>query len=559
VKQPSETSGGERGKAGGTGGSGAPEGGLEGRKGVRIPRWLVKVGVVVLLIAIPGGIFTWYKFFRQVPQPERITSDPAQNFLYGSIGAEAQAGLPYWIVVVLPRIFDDYLPGPGGYASLGLPWEEGKELPAGFSKKTVGFERVGFNCALCHATRYRTVPDETPTVVPAGGSHTADIQGLLEFFSRAADDPRFGAETILTQIDMAYPLSWVDRMLYKFVYIPLTRKRLREQGEDFAWAHERPDWGPGRDAPMNLTKFNFLGLERDNSVDNTDFPSLWNLRKRVQPGRVWPEDDMSLTADWSKLEIDPSRLMLMNLDGATTSYRSVIIDSALGLQAENTPFFRERMRELEDWLMTLPPPDYPLSVDETLAERGEAVFEDRCASCHAAGRDNRLGTVIPLSEIGTDPERARAWTREAADSANRAVRNGAGIERTPMGKTDPAGYVALQLDGLWLRAPYLHNGSVPTVRALLEPPERRPRTFYRGYDVLDRWNLGFISRRCAGERAELPGTGRPPTGLQWGCMPAHEGWLYDTEERGNGNGGHLYGVDLSAGAKTALVEYLKTF
>ncbi|HZD03540.1 MAG TPA: hypothetical protein VE173_01440, partial [Longimicrobiales bacterium] len=213
------------------------------------------------------------------------------------------------------------------------------------------------------------------------------------------------------------------------------------------------------------------------------------------------------------------------------------------------------------------------------------------------GRDNRLGTVIPLAEIGTDPERANAWTREAADSANRAVRRGAGISRTPMTKPEP-GYIALQLDGLWLRGLYLHNGSVPTVRALLEAPEDRPRAFYRGYDVLDRRNLGFVSLRCRDDRAELPGVfpeaggygGRPAaspvspdpgasgqtsgpgqatsarspagsarTAFQWGCMPSHEGWLLDTSERGNGNGGHVYGVDLSDELKAALVEYLKTF
>lgn len=529
----------------------------------KIKRWAKRLLLVGIVLAIPIGVFAWYNFFRDVPQPTWITEDPDANFLYGSIGTESQAGIPYWIVVVLPRIFDDLLPGPGGYASLGLPWEEGQELPAGFSKKTVGFERVGFNCALCHATRYRTQRDQTPEVVAGGGSHTADIEGLLNFFSDAADDPRFGAETILTQIDLAYPLSWTDRLLYRFLFIPLTRKQLREQGEEFAWAADRPHWGPGRDAPMNLTKFNFLGLDVDESVDNTDFPAIWNLQARVQPGRTWPEDDMSLTADLSKLDIDLSRLMLMNLDGATTSFRAVLIDSALGLQAEDSPFFRQRMRDLEDWLMTLQPPDYPLPVDSAVAAEGAAVFEASCATCHAPSRDNRLGTVIPLEEIGTDPERSLAWTREAADSANRAVLNGAGVERTPMAKPTPEGYVALDLSGIWLRGPYLHNGSVPTVRALLEPPEGRPATFYRGYDVLDREHLGFVSIRC-GQDPEASMTDAsaadptPDTGLQWGCMPDHEGWLHDTSVRGNGNGGHVYGVELSPAAKNALVEYLKT-
>jgi len=525
--------------------------------GEKLKRWGKRLLIVIVLLAIPVAFFTWDTFFRQYDQPDWVTSDPASNFLYGSIGSESQAGIPYWIMVVLPRIFDDLLPGPGGYASLGLPWEEGRELPAGFSKKRIGFERVGFNCALCHATRYRTVADETPTVVAAGGSNTADIQGLLEFFSDAAADPRFGAETIMTQIDMAYPLGWVDRQLYKFLYIPLTRKQLQEQGADFAWADERPHWGPGRDAPMNLTKFNFLGLPRDESVDNTDFPAIWNLQARVQQGRTWPEDDMSLTADLSKLDVGPERLMLMNLDGATTSFRSVIIDSALGLQAEDSPFFRERIQELEDWLMTLPPPEYPLPVDGELAAEGAGVFEANCAGCHAPGRANRLGTVIPLEEIGTDAERSLAWTREAADSANRAVANGIGIDRTPMAKPDPEGYVALDLGGIWLRGPYLHNGSVPTLRALLEPPGERPARFYRGYDVLDREHVGFVSRRCSEEEGD-EGGGEEDDPLQGGCMPEHEGWLYDTAERGNGNGGHIYGIDLAPEVKSALLEYLKT-
>jgi len=143
-------------------------------------KWL-RVVIVLLALAIPTAVYGWYKLFRDVPQPEWITADPATNFLHGSIGAEAQAGVPYWIIVVLPRIFDDLLPGPGGYASLGVPWAEGAELPVGFSKKRIGFDRVGFNCALCHATQYRTEPDATPTIVAAGGSHTANIEGLLRF------------------------------------------------------------------------------------------------------------------------------------------------------------------------------------------------------------------------------------------------------------------------------------------------------------------------------------------------------------------------------------------
>src|SRR5215218_2007677 len=433
------------------------------------------------------------------PQPAEIVGDPRENFLYGSIGGENEAGLPYWILMVLPRIFPEYLPGPGGYASLGLPWEEGKEFPAGFSKKTVLFPRVGFNCALCHSTQYRKSPGETPVVVAAGGSNTADIQGLLEFFSKAANDPRFNADNILKEIDGSYPLRFSDRLLYRFVLVPITKKRLAEQGQDFAWTATRPRWGPGRDAPMNLTKFNFLEMPWDDSIDHTDFPAIWHLAAREQQGRGFEEGKPVA-----------SHTMLMNLDGATTSFRSVLIDSALGLGGRNTPYFNARIPQLLDWLRELRPPSYPFPVNTEMAARGASVYETHCADCHTSGKDNRMGTVIPIEEVGTDVERLNTWRKTgAAKLANEKVAS-MGFKRSPTMESD--GYIAVQLDGIWLRGPYLHNGSVPTLRDLLAPAAERPRTFCRGYDVLDRENLGFISDgradpRCA--EAQSPATPSP--------------------------------------------------
>jgi hypothetical protein len=78
--------------------------------------------------------------------------------------------------------------------------------------------------------------------------------------------------------------------------------------------------------------------------------------------------------------------------------------------------------------------------------------------------------LIPLAEIGTDLERVKTWTQAAADEANRRVKD-MGIDRPNMVKQE--GYQSPPLDGVWLRAPYLHNGSVPNMRELLERPEQR--------------------------------------------------------------------------------------
>jgi hypothetical protein len=95
----------------------------------------------------------------------------------------------------------------------------------------------------------------------------------------------------------------------------------------------------------------------------------------------------------------------------------------------------------------------------------------------------------------------------------------------------------MPLDGVWLRAPYLHNGSVPALRDLLNDPGERPKIFYRGYDVYDWVRVGFVSSGAEAERA---------------------GFRYDTALKGNGNQGHVYGTGLQPAEKDDLVEYLKT-
>ena len=88
----------------------------------KILGWL---GVLLVLVAL-GAFYGWYKFFRDVPQESWMTETPEMRFRYGSIGAENDAGIPYWIFYVLPRMFPDKLPGPGGYAALGVSWEQGR-------------------------------------------------------------------------------------------------------------------------------------------------------------------------------------------------------------------------------------------------------------------------------------------------------------------------------------------------------------------------------------------------------------------------------------------------
>lgn len=98
-------------------------------------------------------------------------------------------------------------------------------------------------------------------------------------------------------------------------------------------------------------------------------------------------------------------------------------------------------------------------------------------------------------------------------------------------------YAARPLYGIWAAAPFLHNGSVPTLYHLLLPPEQRPKTFALGAREYDPVRLGFaVDTACS----------------QQDCV-------VDTTRTGDGNGGHLWGTDLAEPDRMALLEFLKTY
>ncbi len=150
-----------------------------------------------------------------------------------------------------------------------------------------------------------------------------------------------------------------------------------------------------------------------------------------------------------------------------------------------------------------------------------------------------VGRITRIEEIGTDRHRVDSFSYDLAVQLGTIY---AGYPHRYCHYRKTFGYANAPLDGVWLRAPYLHNGSVPTLRDLLEPASARPKRFYRGNDVYDPQRVGFVTD-----------------------LPEQDGrrfFEYDTSQPGNSNAGHegaRYGTELSAEDKDALVEYLKTF
>lgn len=429
-------------------------------------------------------------------------------FKYGSVGIEGEEGIPYWIWQVLPRVFADKLPSPGGYGAFGFSWEAGRELPVGLSKTDLfGGPRVAINCAFCHTSSYRMTPSGPRTLVPAGPAHQLNPQAYLRFLHTVADDPRFRADEILSAISGLTTLSRMEKLQYRLLLIPATRNGLKRQQRKYAWMDRNPDWGHGRIDPFNPVKFGILKQPTDTTIGNADMIPIWNMQRRRGKALHW--------------------------DGLTSSLHESVLSSALGDGASRKSIALANLARIERWLADVPAPAYPFPIDRDLAARGASVYGDRCAQCHAPD-GARTGSVIPIEEINTDPHRLNMWTPAAAEAYNAFAK---GYPWAFSGFRKTGGYVAVQLDGLWLRAPYLHNGSVPSLEELLEPPAQRRASFYRGYDVYDPVRVGFVSD---GESAERAGT------------------AFDATRPGNGNIGHLFGVQLTPAEKKALIEFLKT-
>jgi hypothetical protein len=287
----------------------------------------------------------------------------------------------------------------------------------------------------------------------------------------------------------------------------------------------QPPWGPGRvDTfnPYKLIQFSgpFSALDQAERIGTSDFPSIFLQRPREGMQLHWDGNNASLHE--------------RNLSAAGGAE----LDLRMATSADHAA-----IRRVARWLLDPRPPPSPMrgAADPAAVARGRQIYMRACASCHGrqdgeryAFEGARLGHVEPIERIGTDRARLDSYTPEFL----RQQRAYLGFSRF----TKTEGYANHPLDGLWLRGPYLHNGSVPTLADLLEPAEARPRAFLRGDDTLDEARGGFRSPPCT--------TGEPaPPGR----------FCFDTTRPGNGNAGHDYGTGLSRTEKDDLVAYLRTF
>lgn len=244
----------------------------------------------------------------------------------------------------------------------------------------------------------------------------------------------------------------------------------------------------------------------------TDVPPLWNVKKKN--GLYYNGGGRG---DFTKLLFQASVLG--------------IPDSTAARAAVNN------FKDVLAWLRTLEAPKYPANINKTLAAKGEVIFNDNCSKCH--GKYGELETypnkVIALDVIKTDP--MYAYYAKNSGISN-WYNNSWFANSAPRSYFDMSqGYIAPPLDGVWATAPYLHNGSIPTLQDLLNSPQR-PKY----------WERSGNSRDYDFEKV----------GWKYKVKDNPKGkWIYDTTLPSYNNVGHYFGDKLSKEERTAVVEYLK--
>ena len=462
----------------------------------------ISAALVVWLMARGDAEDTPAGRFRSVtgPVPASLQREGDPQAGYRALVSEpyVSCGMPYEAYRRLNPETDprDLLPGREG---------QNAELPYSLtaSKTDDGVEIVSSNCLLCHAARF-----DGELIVGLGNEFldfTRDPRRLVNSVGAYVRGPE---ETAAWQ-------RWADRIEGIAPYV---------QTETV-----------GVNPATNLTWA--LMTHRDPETLE------WSNEPLMEPP---PTDPIPLSVPpWWRMK--KKHAMFYTTIGRGDHARFMILAGLLCADSlEEAAVADAHAADIRAFIESVEPPSYPFAIDTALAAEGQALFEETCSRCHGTyGEDETYpNLVIPLDVVGTDASYARAATDGSRDRFYEWAARGPYAENLAV--TPAPGYIAPPLDAVWATAPYLHNGSVPDLRTLLDSDRRpdfwrhemEPRTY--DPEILgwryDRLKTGKESERDLGESSTI----------------------YDTTLPGYGNGGHRFGDALNDTERDAVLEYLKT-
>ena len=444
-------------------------------------------------------------------------------------------------------------------------------FPVGFTQApdSQGRAWTGLGCAACHTGEVRYNGRSIRIDGGQGMLDFTDFEGeLIDSLNAATADAakfeRFAGALGTAKDQRATLKSDMAALAAKLA----ARHRMNQV--DVAYGHARLD---AFGQIFNAVAVEFLGVAENRRAPDApvSFPVLWDA----------PHLDV---VQWngSAPNAGPGPL-LQNITTALAVYGSLDISQHKGIDGYPSTIDFAHLAQIQDDLYALRSPQWPASIfgalDPERVARGGKIYSQQCQSCHALSdrteaKRELKATLTPLAEIGTDPRMVRNFLDSVSSSGAfagrkegvlggdtlgaraqtidlvahaaigaalchplQAMRDAiAGYHRVIKAALDkhPEYYKARPLSGIWASAPYLHNGSVPSLVELLKPPAERVTRFYVGSREFDPVNVGVVV--TASEHASE----------------------FDTSLPGNANVGHTFGTALGDADKRDLLEYLKS-
>lgn len=456
-------------------------------------------------------------------------------------------------------------------------------LPIGFVRDEAPDRAwLGMTCAACHTAQ---IDHGGKSYLIDGGPTMADIEGFLRALEAALEATLQDAEKFsrFSNGVLGRDAAKEQRDLLKVELAHMLEIRRgynrRNMSEEASHA-----FGPGRydafGAILNEVSVNLLGVQENRTLSTApvSYPFLWDT----------PQHDL---VQWNGVASN-GRLgsLARNVGEVLGVFGDVVIPDTEPFPLY--PGYRstvelDNLGDLEKRLESLRSPKWPADfppLDPELVARGRKLFEASCLTCHADidRADPRRKVKAMMSDVGTDESMSRNF-------ADRRVKTGRlkGFSQQPFLARLPGAdefgetasgedvlvhvvvgtilggykdapvdqlsdlrrkrmveikellfvppkyeYKARPLNGIWATAPYLHNGSVPTLDDLLKPAAERPVKFRTGGRAFDPDKVGLLP-------------------------PATGGFELDTTIPGNSNKGHEHGPKDPADRR-ALLEYLKS-
>jgi cytochrome c5 len=493
----------------------------------------------------------------------------AADFKSFKNAAVGNSGIPMIMLRVFPEIFPEIWGKPSDYfAPVGLAQdtlEPGRVLPLGLGfmpsqpaiatpAGPVNVNVVQLTCMGCHSGRVIDASGKVKHII--GGPNTTFNQFRVAV-SRTVNSPKYTADAFRAAL-ASKPIGFIygdpalaqQEALERAIFLApggaeAFLDKLKNGSNAFAarfgatlgaftyGVPNAPD--PAASKPGFLDA---IGAGMTIIVDPTKFTAE-QLAAILPPGPA----EIDIMSTWHQLDRP-----IAQWDGSIGSILHRNLAAEFGVVGNPANVNMDNGVRSTRFTNNLPAPPYPFDVDTAKAARGKDLYVAYCAGCHAPG--NRQ--IFAPEVIGTDANRAIIWSPFTVAGLRQVLRascsdpvaclDSAGQPVADVDLVNPTfGYMALPLEGIWARAPYLHNGSVPSLSALLTG--NRPASFYRGNITYDQKNVGFTSDKAVTTGATL----------------------FDTRLSGASNTGHLGPtfngpIDWAhqSGMLADLLEYMKT-